>query len=249
MPRRILILIAFLASMLPGGFSVTAQASENGTVIEVDNASQVSQLQVLKGHAAAVYTLAFNPTGSVLASGGEDKTVMLWDTTTGEKVAALDKEEKRIVYIGFSSDGAVLVTRAGTETQDVIRVYDAKTLKVTKSFTKEDWTGLAISPDGQSLALTGCLNPAGMTSNDILCHTDLRVMNIATGNKEAIASAGVNVWDFGGLSFSADGTLLVLGTTDGIVRLVDIKEKKDTILMVKVKRTHIKKVVNTWRSS
>lgn len=46
--------------------------------------NQINNQKILKGHKAAVVTLAFSEKGNLLASGSEDKTVIFWNYIKGE---------------------------------------------------------------------------------------------------------------------------------------------------------------------
>ena len=43
----------------------------------------------LTGHSDSVYSVAYSPDGKHIVSGSGDKTVKIWDSTTGKEVSVL----------------------------------------------------------------------------------------------------------------------------------------------------------------
>jgi RNA polymerase sigma factor (sigma-70 family) len=78
------------------------------------------------GGKQAVHSLAFSPDGKMLATGGEDKVIRLWDTATGKQLSALRGHDGPVVVLIFSASGRVLVT-AGGEGDRTIRLWDLTT--------------------------------------------------------------------------------------------------------------------------
>lgn len=62
-------------------------------------------VQCLKGHTDVIGALAYNPSGTMLASGGNDLTVRFWDTATGNQLAALSGPQREIYELQWSPDG------------------------------------------------------------------------------------------------------------------------------------------------
>jgi len=52
-----------------------------------------------------VWDVAFSPDGQTLASGSLDKTVILWDVSTGRKLRTLKGHTDRVLSVAFSPDG------------------------------------------------------------------------------------------------------------------------------------------------
>ena len=111
------------------------------------------------GHTRGVHSVAFSPDGGLLASGGADCKIRLWDVSTGRDIGKHMKQVPIVHSVAFSSDGA---TVASGGRDSVVRLFDVGTGQRTRTLAIRPGIGrlgytwaVAFSPDGTMLASAG----------------------------------------------------------------------------------------------
>ena len=82
-----------------------------------------------------VSSVAFAPDGKTLATGSWDRTVKLWDVTTGKELATLKGHTDAVSSVAFAPDGKTLATGSVDQTVKLWDVTTGKELATLKGHT------------------------------------------------------------------------------------------------------------------
>jgi serine/threonine protein kinase len=167
----------------------------------------------LTGHLSSVNALAFHPAGQLLASGGADRTLKLWNTDSNALQDTLSGHRSIVAAIAYSPDGELLVSGSWDYT---LRLWQGD-VEIQQLSDRSGWVqALAISPDGKILASGGAdktINLRDLASGQLL--------KTLTGHSEAVCSLAIGV----PASFArvkSEGSILASGSSDRTIKIWDL---------------------------
>ena len=101
--------------------------------IEIENIDDVDIIQEMEH--SVVYTLAFSPKSSLLATGGEDRKICIWNVNDGSKVVELQGHTAAIKDIAFSPSGVYL---ASVSNNNEIIIWEVDKWGIVQEILQDD---------------------------------------------------------------------------------------------------------------
>ena len=157
--------------------------------------AETIQIMSRQGHTGRITALAFSPDGAWIASAGEDRSVKIHDSRTGEVAASLNDHSGSIQTLAFSPDGHTLAS-AGCDPK--VRLYDTAGFRLKGVLAGHELcaTALRFNDTGKELAVASAdgqlrfRNLASGKTGETLVHPGLTSFAFAGGVHVTVGAGG-----------------------------------------------------------
>ncbi len=163
------------------------------------------EVNTLEGHSNVVISVAYSPNGQQLASASGDKTIKIWDVSSGQLLKSLTGHSDTVNSVAYSPSGQQL---ASASTDKTIKIWDISSGQLLKSLTghSSEVISVAYSPNGQQLASASTDKTikiwdvsSGQLLKSLTGHSNSVISVAYRPNGQQLASASadqtIKIWD------------------------------------------------------
>ncbi|HYG03640.1 MAG TPA: caspase family protein [Chryseosolibacter sp.] len=176
------------------------------------------QTVIQKGHELAVLSIAVSSDSNFIATGSKDKTIKLWDVSSGREVRTFAGHDHWVNSVAFSSDGRFLISGSYDKS---VRIWEVGTGKEVFAESGNDFiTDVAFDPKMRFFITCG-YNRSGAQDSAFIydLQTKKKITTISINADEG-RGFGVSV------SISPDGEWIAFGEDNRVINVYRTRDWK-----------------------
>ncbi len=170
---------------------------------------------IQKGHSNVIKSVAFSRDGKYLVSASRDKTVKLWEVSTGREIRTFIEHTETVTTAQFDSSGTQIITGGA---DNLVKIWEVATGKE-----------LATLKGHQDLITFACFSPDDKFIFSGGYDWKARIWNAKTKKKTIDFDVNPDKGGAKGISakFLADGKTIIIGGDNSTASLIDISTGKE----------------------
>ncbi len=161
---------------------------------------------VLRGHINSVLTVTITPDGRQALSGSSDRTLRLWDLTTGQELHTFKGHTGQVWAGAVTTDGLVALSSSGDET---LRLWNLATGQEVHTFNNHEGSSRAVA-----------LTPNGLHALSGSGDGTLQLWHLVTGQE--LRTFTGHTREILAIAVTPDGRQVLSGSADKTLRLWDL---------------------------
>ena len=200
------------------GPNLFSTGSRDSSILTYD--LRVSDKPIIKfaGHTDEVCGLKWSPEGHLLASGGNDNKVFLWNLSKKEPVAQINEHNSAVKAMAWSPHQQNLLLTGGGYTDKTIKIWNTLSMtKISEIVTDSQVCNLLFSKNSNEF-----LSTHGLTGNQVIVWKYPELAKISVIDGQYSHSDRVLY-----LSDSPDGESIVTGSSDETLKFWKVFPKKE----------------------
>ncbi|MEM7132443.1 MAG: BTAD domain-containing putative transcriptional regulator [Chloroflexota bacterium] len=174
----------------------------------------------LQNQTGSINAIAFHADGRILAGGGDERVIRLWDIEREQVMNTLQGHADPIMSLSFSPDGSQLASSSGDQT---LRLWDVETGYPTQIMTgyAKPVNTLTFSLDGRVLVSGG--NDQAIHVWDVATSGEEVVLNDIATHSHMLSGHTNLLWS---VAIRQDGNVVASSSEDMTIRLWDMRSRQ-----------------------
>jgi WD40 repeat protein len=200
--------------------------------VELILVAEQKVLRTWKAHASLTYALAFSPDGRILATGGADQLIHMWDvaalsrsSSTLQPLRTLRGHENQVWALAFSPDGRKLASAAK---DGMLAEWQTRPEETSGGPTESALEFGAAPPDTQAWKI---VTQARSLDGRLVAQKIRGIIELRVAENDQLLSTVPSRYNLASMAISPSNKFLVIGVHNTLIRLFEVATGKEILVL------------------